>query len=32
MAYKKSETYDEEVTRQLMDCYAKLIELTGEDV
>jgi GTP cyclohydrolase IA len=32
MAYKKSETYGEEVTRQLMDCYAKLIELTGEDV
>jgi GTP cyclohydrolase I len=32
MAYKKSETYDEEVTRQLMDCYAKLIELAGEDV
>jgi GTP cyclohydrolase I len=32
MAYKKSETYDQEVTRQLMECYAKLIELTGEDV
>jgi GTP cyclohydrolase IA len=32
MAYNKSETYDQEVTRQLMDCYSKLIELTGEDV
>jgi GTP cyclohydrolase IA len=32
MAYNKSETYDQEVTRQLMECYAKLIELTGEDV
>jgi GTP cyclohydrolase IA len=32
MAYNKSETYDQEVTRQLMECYAKIIELTGEDV
>lgn len=32
MAYNKSESYDQEVTRQLMECYAKLIELTGEDV
>jgi GTP cyclohydrolase IA len=32
MAYKKSETYDQEVTKQLMECYAKLIQLTGEDV
>ena len=32
MAYNKSETYDQEVTKQLMECYAKIIELTGEDV
>ena len=32
MAYNKSETYDQEVTKQLMECYAKLIELAGEDV
>ena len=32
MAYNKSETYDQEVTKQLMECYAKLIELSGEDV
>lgn len=32
MAYNKSETYDQEVTKQLMECYARLIELTGEDV
>lgn len=31
MAYQKSETYDEQVTRQLMECYSKLIELSGED-
>ena len=32
MAYQKSETYDGEVTKQLMECYAKLIQLAGEDV
>jgi GTP cyclohydrolase I len=32
MAYQKSETYDEGVTRQLMECYSKIIELSGEDV
>jgi GTP cyclohydrolase I len=32
MAYQKSETYDEGVTRQLTECYSKIIELSGEDV
>jgi GTP cyclohydrolase I len=32
MAYQKSETYDEGVTRQLMECYSKIIELSSEDV
>lgn len=31
MAYTKSEHYDEDVTRQLIDCYRKIIELTGDD-
>src|SRR5687768_11057150 len=31
MAYSKSEQYDDDVTRQLAECYKKIIELTGED-
>lgn len=31
MAYQKSEQYDEVVTNQLMECYRKIIELSGED-
>lgn len=31
MAYHKSEKYDEEVTKQLMESYQKLILATGDD-
>jgi len=31
MAYYKSEQYDNDVTAQLMECYKKIIELSGED-
>lgn len=31
MAYHKSEHYDNDVTEQLMECYKKIIELSGED-
>lgn len=31
MAYTKTEQYDEDVTRQLVECYRKIIELTGDD-
>ena len=31
MAYTKTEQYDEDVTRQLVECYRKSIELTGDD-
>jgi GTP cyclohydrolase IA len=31
MAYQKTEKYNEEVTGQMMECYHKLIELTGDD-
>ena len=31
MAYQKSEQYDPDVTRQMMECYKKLIELSGDD-
>lgn len=31
MAYYKSEQYDNDVTEQLMECYKKIIELSGED-
>ena len=31
MAYHKSERYDNDVTEQLMECYKKIIELSGED-
>jgi len=31
MAYHKSEQYDNDVTAQLMECYKKIIELSGED-
>ena len=31
MAYQKTEKYDEEVTEQMMECYHKLIELTGDE-
>lgn len=31
MAYQKSETYDQEITNQLMEGYKKLIESIGED-
>ena len=31
MAYHKSEQYDNDVTEQLMECYKKIIELSGED-
>ncbi len=31
MAYSKSEQYDDETTRQLSECYRKIIELTGEN-
>ena len=31
MAYQKSETYDQEITIQLMEGYKKLIESIGED-
>ena len=31
MAYYKSERYDNDVTEQLMECYKKIIELSGED-
>ena len=32
MAYHRSETYDESITRQLMEYYHKLIELSGDSV
>jgi len=31
MAYHKSEQYDNDVTEQLMECYKKIIELSGEE-
>jgi GTP cyclohydrolase I len=31
MAYQKTEKYNEEATEQMMECYRKIIELTGED-
>ena len=31
MAYHKSEQYDNDVTAQLMECYKKIVELSGED-
>ena len=31
MAYYKSERYDNDVTEQLMECYKKIVELSGED-
>jgi GTP cyclohydrolase I len=31
MAYQKTEKYDKEVTEQMMECYHKLIELTGDE-
>ena len=31
MAYHKSERYDNDVTEQLMECYKKIIELSGDD-
>jgi GTP cyclohydrolase I len=31
MAYQKSETYDKDVTAQLMEAYKKLIDSIGED-
>ena len=31
MAYQKSEQYDPDVTRQMMECYKKLIELSGDE-
>ncbi|RYZ29099.1 MAG: GTP cyclohydrolase I, partial [Chitinophagaceae bacterium] len=31
MAYRKIEQYDEQVTRQLSDCYKTIIESTGEE-
>ena len=31
MAYQKTETYNEEVTEGMLECYRKLVELTGED-
>ena len=31
MAYQKSEQYDPDVTGQMMECYKKLIELSGDD-
>ncbi len=31
MAYHKSEKYDDDVTGQLMECYKRIIELSGEE-
>lgn len=31
MAYYKSERYDNDVTEKLMECYKKIVELSGED-
>jgi GTP cyclohydrolase I len=31
MAYQKTETYNEEVTEGMLECYRKIVELTGED-